>query len=224
MGRFLFQVQWDLKAAETEFRKALELDPRDEISLLDLPDLISVLYTKSPEELSFAKRAIDRDPTNSIVYFDLANVYFRAHRFPEAEQAARTAIQLSPHAEGLASLLASILMYRGDVQAALAELDREPGERWREGLRPQILDALGRKQEANASLAAFQEKYANTAPYAIAAVYARRGDPDHAFDWLERAYQHRDFFLGFVGVDLDFSKLKPDPRFRVLLRKLNLPG
>ena len=223
MGRFLFQVQWDWKAAEAEFRKALELDPRDEISLLDLPDLISILYTNSPEELLFAKRAIDRDPTNSIVYFDLANVYFRAHKFSEAEQAARMAIQVSPREEGLASLLASILMYKGDPAAALVELEREPGERWRETPRPQILYALGRTQEADAALAAVQKKYANTAPYAIAAVYAQKGDLDHAFEWLERAYQQREFLLGFVGVDLDFSKLKPDPRFRALLRKLNLP-
>ena len=182
-----------------------------------------MLDIHSAEALSLAKRAIDHDPTNVEAYLALGGMYSRAGWFAEAEQAVRTAVDLSPRAELPASLLASVLMYRGDPVAALAELEREPGERWREALRPQILDALGRSHEADSALAAFEAKFGNIAPYSIAAVYARRKNPNRAFDWLGRAYRQREPLLLYVGTDLDFSNLKPDPRYKALLRKLNLP-
>ncbi len=150
-------------------------------------------------------------------------MYYRIGKLAEAEKALRTAMELSPRAELIPSILASVLMYRGDPVAALAELEREPGERWREALRPQILDALGREREANNALAAFAAKSGSFAPYAVAAVYARRKDLDRAFDWLDRAYQQREPLVIFVARDPDFSNLKSDQRFGVLLRKLNLP-
>lgn len=224
MGRFLLMIHWDWKGAEAELRRALTLDPFQDVALLDLPDLLAMLDIHSAEALSLAKRAIDHDPTNMEAYLALGYIYSRAGRFAEAEQAMRTAVDLSPRAEASASLLASLLLYRGDPIAALAELEREPGERWREALRPQVLDALGRAHEADSALAAFEAKFGNAAPYSIAAVYAKRKDLDRAFDWLDRAYRQREPLILYVGTDLDFSNLRPDPRLRALLQKLNLPG
>jgi tetratricopeptide (TPR) repeat protein len=217
-------IQWDWKGAETELRRALALDPFQEVALLDLPDLLAMLDRHSAEALSLAKRAIDHDPTNAEGYVALSKIYSRVDRFAEAEQAARTAVDLLPRAEFSVSLLASVLMYRGNPVAALAELEREPGERWREALRPQILDALGHTREADSALAAFEAKFGNIAPYLIAAVHARRKDPDRALNWLDRAYRQREPLLTYVGTDPDFSNLKSDPRLKALLHKLNLPG
>jgi len=54
-------------------------------------------------------------------------------------------------------------------------------------------------------------------------VYAARGDPDHAFEWLERAYRQRD--AGLLGIKIDpfLTSLHGDPRYAALLRKMNLP-
>jgi tetratricopeptide (TPR) repeat protein len=223
MGRFLYQVEWDWKAAEAELRRALALDPFNDIALQDLSDLLQKLYGHSAEALLLAKRAIARDPTNATHYLQLALIYIWDRRLAEAEEALRTALDLSPKAESLAASLASVLMYRGDPVAALAELEREPGERWREALRPQILDALGRAREADSALATFEAKYASVAPYSIAVVYARRREFDHAFSWLDRAYRQREPLVINVGSDLDLSSLRSDRRFKAFLRKMNLP-
>jgi TolB-like protein/cytochrome c-type biogenesis protein CcmH/NrfG len=223
MGRLLYQVEWDWKAGEAELRRALALDPFNDIALQDLADLLSALDIHSAEALSLAKHSIDRDPTNATHYFQLAVILFRDRKLAEAEKAIRTTLDLSPKAEQAAAYLASVLMYRGDPVGALAVLEREPGERWREALRPQILDALGRAHEADSALATFETKYGNLAPYSIAAVYARRKDFDRAFSWLDRAYRQREPLLSEVGPDPDFSGLTSDQRFKTLLRKLNLP-
>jgi hypothetical protein len=50
-----------------------------------------------------------------------------------------------------------------------------------------------------------------------------RGDKDHAFEWLERAYAQRDPGLTYIKVNSLLQKLKGDPRYAAWLRKLNLP-
>jgi hypothetical protein len=66
-----------------------------------------------------------------------------------------------------------------------------------------------------------QQKYA----YALgfARVYAGLGDKDNTFKWLEAAYEERSTALYFLKVDPDWDPIRPDPRFSVLLRRMNLP-
>ncbi len=223
MGRLLFAVEWNWKGAETELRRALALDPFQENALLDLASVLATLDNHSAEAISLGKLAIDHDPTNVVSYLDLGNTYTGAGRFAEAEQTLRTAVELAPQAEQVASTLAWVLMYRGNLDAALAELEREPGERFREALRPALLDALGRVREANSALATFQGNFGRLAPYAVADVYARRNDLDRAFDWLDRAYRQREPSIISVRWDPDLSNLRPDPRYKAMLKKMNLP-
>lgn len=53
--------------------------------------------------------------------------------------------------------------------------------------------------------------------------YAYRGDHDLALQWLERASEQKNyFFLGIVGEPL-FANLVNDPRYKTILRKMNMP-
>jgi TolB-like protein len=223
MGRFLFQVEWDWKASESELRHALELDPVNGDALIDLSDLLSSLDSHSTEALVLAKRAVFRDPLYSINYMQLALVYLRDGKFVAAEDASRKALDLAPTAELLPSMLASVLIYRGDPARALAELEREPSERYRESLRPLILDRLGRTREADRALGTYVAKYGDIAPYSIASVYAGRKDLDRAFRWLDRAYRQREFLLVYLRSDPDFINLRSDSRYYALLRKMKIP-
>src|SRR5262249_46952312 len=62
-------------------------------------------------------------------------------------------------------------------------------------------------------------------PLLFAWVHAALGETDAAFEWLERAYEDRDPFLTMAKVVPVFDKLRPDPRFDRLLRRMRLvPG
>ena len=60
-------------------------------------------------------------------------------------------------------------------------------------------------------------------PYWIAQNYAQLGDKDHAFEWLEIAYQERDSSI--VGMPSDFmlDPIRSDARYAELMRKVGLP-
>jgi len=60
-------------------------------------------------------------------------------------------------------------------------------------------------------------------PSGIASVYAWRGDRDQAFEWLERSYTERNARLRFIKYDPLLRRLRDDPRYTSLLRKMNLP-
>lgn len=58
---------------------------------------------------------------------------------------------------------------------------------------------------------------------ALAGAYARLGERDRGFEWLERAYAEHSPGLAHVREFLEFDNLRPDPRFNDLLRRIGLP-
>jgi tetratricopeptide (TPR) repeat protein len=83
----------------------------------------------------------------------------------------------------------------------------------------------GREREARRQLAELLDmaKQRYVPAYSIAAAYAALGDKDAAFMWLERAFEERSLELTFIGVEPEMDILRADPRFRDLLRRMNLP-
>ena len=61
------------------------------------------------------------------------------------------------------------------------------------------------------------------APYQSAEVFARGRELDRAFEWLQRAYAFGDTGLPLVKSDPLLRSLRGDPRYRALLKKMNLP-
>jgi tetratricopeptide (TPR) repeat protein len=59
-------------------------------------------------------------------------------------------------------------------------------------------------------------------PRCFVFLYASLGDPDRAFEWLERAYETRDTGLFFLRVMPLFDPLHSDPRFGQMLRRVGL--
>ena len=83
----------------------------------------------------------------------------------------------------------------------------------------------GKKAEAQRVLDELKElsKKQHVSPYSIAIIYAGLGDKDQAFEWLNKAYDQRSFFIALLKVETVLDNLRPDPRFNVLLKRANLP-
>jgi hypothetical protein len=76
------------------------------------------------------------------------------------------------------------------------------------------------EQELEVATDASRAKYVD--PYWIAELYARLGARDQAFQWMENAYQERSHKVALINTEPVFDELHSDPRFRGLLRRLNL--
>jgi adenylate cyclase len=63
-----------------------------------------------------------------------------------------------------------------------------------------------------------KQKYVS--PYDIATIYTCLGDSDEAFDWLSRACEERSGLLVYLKVEPMFDRLRSDPRFTELLRRV----
>ena len=57
----------------------------------------------------------------------------------------------------------------------------------------------------------------------IGELYARLGEKDQAFEWLEKAYAERSDGLLRLKEDLGFDNIRSDPRYADLLRRIGLP-
>jgi hypothetical protein len=56
----------------------------------------------------------------------------------------------------------------------------------------------------------------------IAGVYARLGDLDATFRWLELSVQARKMGIQFWRLEPKVAHVRSDPRFQVLLKRINL--
>ena len=60
-------------------------------------------------------------------------------------------------------------------------------------------------------------------PWQICTLYCRAEMRKEALDWLEKAYEERDWNMPFISVDPLFDFLRKEVRFKNILRKMSLP-
>jgi serine/threonine-protein kinase len=82
---------------------------------------------------------------------------------------------------------------------------------------------IGHVRESQRALDELIATQASCCAYQVAEVYAWRGEREQAFEWLDRAYRQFDGALSDMRVDPLLSSLHDDPRYKALLRKMNLP-
>lgn len=84
--------------------------------------------------------------------------------------------------------------------------------------------SAGRTDEACGILERLEERAGHqyVPSYWIALIYIGLDDRDRAFAWLERAYRERSSWLAWIKVEPRFDRLRLDPRFAALIRKLKL--
>jgi hypothetical protein len=81
----------------------------------------------------------------------------------------------------------------------------------------------GDEAEAERTLHILIDRSADGSAYQIAEVFARRGEADKAFEWLDRAWMNRDPGLRRLLTDPFIARYRSDPRFAEFCRKAGLP-
>ncbi len=60
-------------------------------------------------------------------------------------------------------------------------------------------------------------------PTSVAMVYARAGEKDKAFQYLEQGFREHARHIVYLKSDPQFDNLRPDPRYADLMRRIGLP-
>jgi TolB-like protein len=216
----LYWMDWNWDAADTELKKARELDSAS-AAITEAAASLANTTGRFEEGLKLATLAATQDPLGK-AYWDIGAAKHRIGALDEAAAAYQRLIELYPTANAYHYRHALVLLSKHDAQAALTGMEQENAPWYRRAGLPLALDALGRRSDADRELAVVQQRYPAMA-YQISYVYAARNDAEHAIYWLERAYQLRDTGLLSVKHDPMLKNVEHDPRYKALLREMNLP-
>jgi len=228
LGVILMDFDWNWLGAELSFQKAIELNPNyaaahqvygtlllrlgrigdailelKKAQLLDpLSPAINTWMAEAFGQLGQHEAAIriHREtirfaPDYLYAYYFLVQSYVSTGQLPEAMKAAEDAVALSDDMSLTRSASIFLKAHMGDRDGARAELQ-----------------GLIEKRD---------KKYVSAIN--IASGFAVLKETDEVFKWLQIAYEERDSNLTWLNVDREFEYLRDDPRFRAMLRKVDLP-
>jgi TolB-like protein len=221
LGLSRYQYEFDFAGTADMIRKAHALD-QNNVFMLQIAGHLALSVSTPAEAGSYYARAAEQDPMNMLPRRFLAKALYYGNRLAEAETTLRRIIEINPQFPAPHYLLGTVLLARGEADAALAAIEAEPAPTWKSFGLPLVYRALGRETESQRALEA---QIANCAgsEFQVAETYAYFGDHDRAFHWLEAARVRRDpGVLHVRGAPL-LRSLVADPRYPALLRKLSMP-
>ncbi|HUC30092.1 MAG TPA: tetratricopeptide repeat protein, partial [Candidatus Acidoferrum sp.] len=220
--------EWD--ASEKEFRRALELNPKDATThnwyafMLDQTG-------RSNEAIAEAKRAVEVDPLNLKYSDTLGTIYRGARQYDLAITQYKNALEMdsnyAPSVNNLATTYKSMkkydLWFEEWKKGAALQNDKEDLAIAEEASQIYAKSgypaALRRILELELQLS--KRRYVD--PAGIAAYYAELGEKDQAFAWLDKAYTEKSDLLAYIKVFPELDTLLSDPRYAALLKKMGLP-
>lgn len=217
-------ADWNWTAADAQFQRALELNPRYVVALYQYGFFLSMLG-RQQEAVRFVRQALDLDPLSPIVLYRTGRVYFHGRQYDQAEEYFARIVELNP-ADPLGIYgLGLVNAARGRFDEAARYLDRQDLQRGFDAAAAHA--GAGRTAVARRMLADRLKRGQTDNGYVragwVAETYAALGDRDEAFRWLDRAYAERDAWLALLKIWPAYDSLRTDPRFDDLLRRMNFP-
>jgi TolB-like protein/DNA-binding winged helix-turn-helix (wHTH) protein/Tfp pilus assembly protein PilF len=217
----------DWPGAEREFKRALQLDPHYANAHHWYGDNLSA-KGRHDEALFEAKQALELDPLNLMIGTWVGLRYYLARKYDRAIEQGRNTVELDPNFAAAHLLLGESHIQTGLHEQGLTELEKAASL---SGNSPLYLAQVGvayasagRKTEALRIIGQLQslssERYVS--PYGLAQIYAALNDKQQTFRWLQAAYDDRAVWMSYLAVDPVFDRFRTDPRFKDLLRRLDL--
>ncbi len=220
-GQLRSFIRYDWAGAEADFKQALTLDPTD-IRVLGRYANMLTNVGRLEEAEAMRRKGLELDPLDDSNWAGLGGVLTMSGNYPAAYEALHRARALRPDGTTWQSGLALLQLLDGHAEEALVTYQKMSFAVFRDTGVAQAEHTLGDAKASQQALDRLIASSADFAAYQIAQVCAWRGEKDKAFQWLDRGYRQQDG--GLVGLKTDplFKSLRSDPRFAVILKKLNL--
>jgi TolB-like protein len=221
-GFIRYAIRWDWAGTQSDFEKAIALDPGDARFQQRYGELLAT-QGRLPEAIATTRKAIELDPLSHSAWQTLTTYLISTGDFAAARDASRRALEISPQSDFSLNDLGTLQLLEGRAQDALDTFRKIDNEGFRLTSVAMAEHTLGHVRESQHALEQLIAQHATEAAFQIAEIFAWRGENDRAFEWLERAYQQRDGGLSDIKTDPPLANLRDDPRYKVFLRKMNLP-
>ena len=210
----------DIGKAGRLAEKALRLEPNNETALHRASE-VALLRGNTEEAIAIHKKVITLDPINAGNYYSLANTYYMAKKFKEAEIAIKESIDLNANQDVAYSLYALILMNQKRYKEALEVIKKEPLEGFRLHIEAIVYHLLGDEEKSNAALTKMINEYEKAWSFQIAGTYAVLQDKEKMYYWLEKARTYNDLGLIELPNEPMFEAYRNETRFKEFMKKLD---
>jgi len=210
---------WDWSGAEQEFKRAIELNPGSATAHHFYGLALAYMGGRFEEAIDESKRAVELDPLSLIINADLGHVFYEARKYELAIEQERKTLEMDPNFNPAHHWLGLAYLQKSMDKEGIAEFEKEfPFLGY-------AYAVAGRRAEAQQVLDKLNElsKQKYVPAVSMARIYVGLGEKDKAFEWLEKAYLDGSIGGGTgIAVDPIFDPLRSDPRFKDILRRMNL--
>jgi tetratricopeptide (TPR) repeat protein len=224
LARVKEMFEWDFTGAESEYRRALDLNPNYASAHHRLGLFLSMMG-RFDEGLEQLEQARQLDPMSLTINADIGLAHYFARRYDQSVDQLLKTIEMDQSFPPARYYLAEVYVQKRMFDKAIAEARKASeltgGGSWT--VLSYSYAAAGRKEEAREVLKDLTAGRWSFQPIALAATYAELGDTDEAFARLEKSYEQRAFLMHRLRVDPKVDDLRPDPRFQDLMRRIGLP-
>ncbi len=214
--------QFDFTGAQADLDKAVALSAGDAWVLHRSAILLAVLG-KLPEAIAREEQALALDPLSEEICRRLAFFLVANQQLAQARPLYEKALVIAPNSDRARFNLGELELFANQPERALADYRQTRIESFSLAGQAKAEYSLGHAAVSQRFLEQLITKYRKDSAWLTACVYAWRGEKDQALEWLERAYVQRDPGITWLKIDFDFRSLRGDPRYKAVLRKMNLP-
>ena len=224
LARIHFQFDWDWQGTETEYKRAIGLNP----NLADTYMLYAYYLqamSRHQEALAAAHRAVELDPVYPAAYSDEGRIEYRARQYEKAVSSYQHALELEPDFVPALSRIVEAYELAGKFDQAFAAAERfqKTANTPDAGLfkLARVYALTGQRREALELVRRAEDKNSTNYLEAIG-TYAALGYSDRALGILQNAVNDRSV-LPFVFVDPMLDPLRSDSRFKAIILRVGIP-
>ena len=222
-----FRLEWDWKAAENNFKKAIELKP-GYASAYERYALYLALLGRYDEALPLMLRANELDPLSASVSTGIGRIYHFSGQYNKAIEQYKKTLKMYPdYAEALFALGLSYSYskrYELAIPTLQKALELSNGRLVIQVALARAYTGSGNNEEAlkiRENLIQ-QQQNRHISPYYFAMMDAAMGNKDAALDSLYKSYKEHFGILVYLKASPFFNDLQSEPRFIELLRMIGL--
>ena len=227
LGFYLSNYEWDRVGSEKEYRRAIELKPNYATAHHWFgADLANV--KRFDDSLTELQHAEELDPLSPIIGTNFGDTLLLARRFDEAIAQYKRTLTSNPNFVYAHLALGRAYGSKGMYPEAIAETRRAIELDFGSSAKGYLGLWLAKSGKRDEALKLLDElKQEATKNYiqgdTIALIYIGLGDKAEALNWLEKHMLSHAETASSYAVSPQLDELRSEPRFKDMLKRMNLP-
>jgi DNA-binding winged helix-turn-helix (wHTH) protein/TolB-like protein len=226
LGMISFWYDWDWQAAEKQFLRALDLNPKSAEAHFGYAHLLSNngRHAKALEEIKLSRQL---DPLTLVTNALEGQILFFAQRNDESLDRLKKTNDLEPNFWLTHLFLSRVYSEKGMHAEAVAAAKRAgelSGNSQSQAYRAYALAKWGKLSEARALVDELLKLTNDTyvPPYNLALAYNAVGEREKALQYLEKGFAEKDLRMVFLKVEPFWHNLRSEPRFLDVLKRMGI--